>query len=80
MRISGSFSVLADARQWLIFQRPTFIPGSLRFSHFYVRESLVQVFPEARVILTQRSSESWQKSMQSSLLKVFDNFAKNAYI
>ena len=29
-----------------------------------------KVFPEAKVILTKRSSESWQKSMRSSLLKV----------
>ena len=30
----------------------------------------LEVFPEARVVLTKRTAESWQRSMRSSLLKV----------
>ena len=30
----------------------------------------LEVFPEAQVVLTKRTAESWQRSMRSSLLKV----------
>jgi len=46
-------------------------------AYFYTR--LLKVFPEAIVILTQRSSESWQKSMQSSLLKAYENRTQQPY-
>lgn len=46
-------------------------------AYFYPR--LLKVFPEARVILTKRSSESWQKSMRSSLLKAYENRTRQPY-
>ena len=45
-------------------------PPSQGFQFFAAENFVFKVFPEAKVILTKRSSESWQKSMRSSLLKV----------